>query len=106
MAILGIGKQANTIFFNWQDVATSLIRLRGIHTGWWRVGLQLDVHGGSFDIPTGKTASVMRVPGGVMTVVNVNITEVPEEKIDPLCVNAAVVNPRPNLIVPAGLSVQ
>lgn len=100
MALLGVGKQANMIFFNWPEVATALIVKRGIHTGWWKVGIQFEQHGGNFKVPTSKTAFQL-VPGVVSTIVNINLTEVSEDKVDPLCVDAAVVNPRKNLIVPA-----
>ena len=43
----------------------------------------------------------MKVPGGIMTVVNINLKEVAEDKVDELCVNAAVVNPRPAAILNA-----
>jgi hypothetical protein len=89
------------IFFNWPDVATALLRMRGIHTGWWRVGLQFDLHGANVKIPTGK-ATHTKVPAAFIPAVNVNIQEVKDDAVDELCVNAAVVNPRPNLIVPVG----
>ena len=98
MAILGTGRDAGIIFFNWLDLAKALLRMREIHTGWWRIGVQLDLHAGSFVIPTGKT-STTKVPGGVMTIMNVNLKEVDEAHVDELCVHAAVVNPRPAAIL-------
>mgnify|MGYP001558906882 CR=1 FL=1 len=100
MAILGVGKQSAMIFFNWPDVATALLKQRGIHTGWWKVGLQFEQHGGNFKVPTSKTHFQL-VPGVVSTIVNINLTEVSEDHVDPLCVDAAVVNPRQNIIVPS-----
>ena len=100
MAILGVGRDSDTIYFGWPEVAKALLQMRDIHTGWWRIGMQLDLHGGSFVVPTGKTTT-MKVPGGVMTVVNVNLKEVDEAHVDELCVNAAVVNPRPAAILNA-----
>ena len=102
MAILGVGRQANMIFFGWPDVATALLKQRGIQTGWWKVGLQFEQHGGNFRTPTGKETFQL-VPGVVSTIVNINLTEISEDKVDALCVDAAVVNPRKNLIVPAVL---
>jgi len=100
VAILGVGRDSGTIWFNWLEVAKALLQMREIHTGWWRIGMQLDLHGGSFVVPTGKTTT-MKVPGGIMTVVNINLKEVAEDKVDELCVNAAVVNPRPAAILNA-----
>lgn len=98
MAILGTGREADTIFFNWPEIATALLKLRSIHTGWWRAGLQFDLHAANLHVPTGKTTSTL-VPGAMVSALNVNIREVPEEKVDELCVNAAVVNPRPHAIL-------
>lgn len=98
MAILGTGRDADTIFFNWPEIATALLRMREIHKGWWRVGLQFDLHAANLNIPTGKHTHQL-MPGAMISTLNVNLKEVPEDKVDALCVNAAVVNPRPAAIL-------
>lgn len=87
------------LYFNWVDVATALLRLKGVHEGWWRVGLQFDAHGAAVNIPISKRQH-QKVPAVFLSVVNINLKPVQEQEIDELCVDAAVVNPQPRVLMP------
>ena len=87
------------VFCNWQEVAVALVRLKGIHVGYWRVGLEFDCHGANANIPSGKVTHT-KVPAAFIPVINVNLKQVKEEDVDELTVDAAEVNPVTRILMP------
>lgn len=97
------GKIEDMFYFNWQEVAIALIKLKGIHQGHWRVGLQFDLHGATANIPLSKTSHT-KVPAAFVPVINVNLKQVKAEDVDELTIDAAEVNPMSRLLVPASIN--
>ena len=94
-------KQVKTehVEFTWQRVAAALVKAQGLHEGLWRVGIQFDLR--AANVTVGPT---IMVPGAFVPVMAMNLSRV--EKMDYLTVDAAEVNPRPRLVVPAGVTLQ
>lgn len=88
--------ETQEIKFSWQQVAVALVKAQGLHEGLWRVGMQFDLRGANVTI-----AKDLMVPGAFLPVLHLNLMRV--ETADYLTVDAAEVNPRPRLIVPAGV---
>ena len=93
-------KQVKTehVDFNWQQVAIALVRAQGLHEGLWRVGMRFDLRAANVTV-----AQDVMVPGAFVPVMGMNLMRV--EKADYLTVDAAAVNPRPRLIMPAGVGI-
>ena len=79
-----------TITFSHKEVATLLIKDKGIHEGNWGIHLELALMGGMFPLPTSSDTLAV-LPGGVLAVAKIGIHKFPQP--NPLTVDAAVVNP-------------
>lgn len=86
-------KIEDTHTFNWQEIATALVKQKGLSVGLWRVGLEFDLRAANVNVGTG-----FQVPAAFLPVLRMNIRQVKE--LDDLTVDAAVVNPRPRILMP------
>lgn len=88
----------NQVNFSWQDVTTALVKQADLHEGLWKVGFSFGLHAMNVNL------NQQHLPAAMAFIEKVVLTRV--EKLDPLVVDAAVVNPRSRLVLPVGLSVQ
>ena len=86
--------------FNWEQVAAAILRLQGIHAGWWRIGIEFGLSAAA--IKWGSADNL--VPGAFLPVQNITLKRC-ETKQDALTFDAAILNPASRLIVPAGMAV-
>jgi hypothetical protein len=99
-----VGREARArdehrVAFDWLGVATALVKAKGIHEGLWRIELAFDLRAASVRIGNDQ-----QVPGAFLPVMAVHLHRV--EVLDPLTVDAAVVNPEQRIIMPATLAIQ
>lgn len=76
----------------WQRVATALVKEQGLHEGLWRVFFKFDLRVANVNM------GEQLVPAAFLPVVAMGLMRVTE--LDPLTVDAAVVNPEVRIIRP------
>lgn len=83
--------KVDTWSFGWVDVAIALVKEKDLHEGIWRVGLEFDMSG--VNVNVGPTT----LPAALLPVKRVFLTK--EDKMGPMCVDAAVVNPERRIVL-------
>ena len=87
----------NQVNFAWKDVTTALVKQAGLHEGLWKVGFAFGMHAMNVNIDK------QHLPAARSFIEKVVLTRA--DKLDPLTVDAAVVNPEQRIILAAGLAV-
>ena len=82
--------------FPWQDLTTALVKQAGLHEGLWKVGFSFGLQAMNINI------NKQHLPAALSFIEKVVLTRV--EKIDPLVVDAAVVNPKKRIVLASALS--
>ena len=85
-----MGEKEPTIAYTHKELATLLIKHADIHEGNWGVHLELSLAGGTFPI-AGPDNTIALLPAGVVAVSKIGIHKY--EQMNPLTVDAALVNP-------------
>jgi hypothetical protein len=78
---------------SWTEVATALVKAHDIHEGLWQVYFAFGIHGATVNFKGAMT------PSALVPLVEVGLSRAAEET--EMTVDAAVVNPRPQIIIPA-----
>lgn len=89
--------KTKTVKFRLRDVAEALVKLADLHEGLWQVQIMFG------NSATNLNLNGALVPSAITSVVALQLARV--ETPDELTVDAALVNPRPRVIVPASLAV-
>ena len=89
--------KAKTVKFRLRDVAEALVKLADLHEGLWQVQIMFS------NSATNLNLNGSLVPSAITGVAALQLSRV--ETADELTVDAAAVNPQPQMIVPAGLGV-
>lgn len=76
--------------FTYNEVVTALIKNQGLHEGIWMIGLKFAIGGANVKNPETKEGPV---PAAIVPVVGISLIK--KDSINPLALDAAVVNPRP-----------
>ena len=83
--------ERNQVNLTWQDVTTALVKQAGLHEGLWKVGFSFGMHAMNVNIKQ------QHLPAAMSFIERVVLTRV--ETLDPLAVDASVVNPESRIVL-------
>lgn len=84
-----MGEQSEEFKFSHKEVVEALIKQQGLHEGIWMLAIQFGIGGANIQDPDKKTDPI---PAAIVPVVSIGLHKKPS--INPLALDASVVNPR------------
>lgn len=85
-----MGEQTEEYKFSYKEVVEALIKKQGLHEGIWMIGLQFGIGAMNIKNPDTKEPPV---PAAVVPIIGITLRK--RDALNPLALDAAVVNPKP-----------
>lgn len=85
-----MGEQVEEFKFSFREIVEALIKQQGLHEGIWMLAVQFGIGAANIQDPEKGTDPV---PAAIVPIISIGLQKKPE--LNPLAVDASVVNPRP-----------